>query len=148
MSLQTQTTILRSRTGIITLQRVPSQGNIGRHCLKKGRGVPNMVKFAALSRHDTSGRSYLRCTVLLGNAWSFLHGTTAGRWLSCTKTLPAMCWAPSVRAMMVMEIRWLYALPLSLEQQQKEWVCNRLFLPFLTDFSSQCNHSGCSAPPD
>lgn len=56
-------------------------------------------------------------------------------------------WGPSWKSG-VMEIRWLYVLPLSLEQQQKEWVWNYLFLPFLTDFPSHCNHSGCSAPPD
>lgn len=37
-----------------------------------------MVKFAVLSYHGTSGRSCLKCTVLLGKAWSFLHAPQLG----------------------------------------------------------------------
>lgn len=62
-----------------------------------------MVSVAVLCCHEMSGRSCLRCTVLLGDVWSFLHDTTAGKQISCAKTPPAMCWAPSVRA--IMEIR-------------------------------------------
>lgn len=58
MSPQPQNSILRGMVGIAVLQKVPSQGQTGRHCLKKGRGVLNMVTFAAVSGSDLSCRNW------------------------------------------------------------------------------------------